>query len=104
MGCWEVRFSQTAVEDVREAAHYMQRQLGAPKAATAFLDQIEEKVSLLESLPESCPLVRDFELSRVGYRWCSVGSFLMFFTTNDSSHTVNIERILYGARDWKSLL
>lgn len=104
MATWHVIFTETAVEDIREAARYMREQLGAPHAALAFLDTVEDKVALLETQPEAYTLVRDFELAKAGYRWCAVGSFLMFFTLDAAARTVNVERVLYGSRDWKALL
>lgn len=104
MAAWNVRFTDLAVQDVREAAAYMQDQLGAPRAALRFLDELEGKVDLLKSYPESCTRVRDYELYQKGYRWCAVGNFLMFFTTDLDDRLVTIERVLYGYRDWKSLL
>lgn len=104
MSGWEVRLTQTAVEDIREAAWYMRAQLGAPGAATAFLDKVDEQVQLLSEAPKSRPLVRDFELARAGYHWCAVGGFLMFYTLDEKAAVVNVERVLYGGRDWKALL
>ena len=100
----EVRLSQTAVEDIRETAWYVRAQLGAAGAATAFLDKVDEQIQLLFEAPKSRPLVRDFELAKAGYRWRAVGSFLVFFTLDEEAAVVNVERVLYGARDWKALL
>lgn len=48
--------------------------------------------------------MRDYELARKGYRWCPVGNFMVFYTTDRERLRVVIERVLYGARDWKSLV
>lgn len=104
MADWRVSFTKTAVEDVREAAIYMREQLGAPSAALHFIDEVDKKVTLLKNRPKSFSLVRDFDLAKVGYRWCAVGNFLMFFTLDDETRYVFVERVLFGGRDWKALL
>jgi plasmid stabilization system protein ParE len=104
MSAWRVRLADTAVADIREAAAYMSDQLMNPMAADSFLDEVQAKVDMLKKNPEAFSRVRDFDLAKAGYRWCSVGNFLMFFTADEAQHLVHIERVLFGARDWKSLL
>ena len=101
---WEVQVTQTALQDLREAARYMRDALGSPAAAREFVDAFSEQVALLEVFPAGRPLVRDYELAQAGYRWCSVGSFMLFYTLDEGRRQVFVERLLYGARDWKSLL
>ncbi len=101
---WEVRVTDAAYQDLREAAAYMRDALGSPKAARDFVGEFESRVSLLETFPEGRPLVADFDLARKGYRWCPVGNFMLFYTADRESLTVMVERLLYGARDWKSIV
>ncbi|WP_130813101.1 type II toxin-antitoxin system RelE/ParE family toxin [Olsenella sp. Marseille-P4559] len=104
MSAWRVRLTDMAVADIREAAAYMADQLANPMAADDFLDEVQAKVDMLKKSPESYARARDFDLAKAGYRWCPVGSFLMFFIADDTHHFVCVERVLFGARDWKSLL
>lgn len=101
---WSVEVTETAYEDLREAAAYMRDALGSPKAATDFVAAFEAQVEALETFLEGRALVRDYELARKGYRWCPVGNFMVFYTTDRERLRVVIERVLYGARDWKSLV
>lgn len=104
MSEWDVQLTETALSDIREATWYMQSQLGAPGSAEAFLDKVDSQLDLLATAPKSRPLVRNYGLAKTGYRWCSAGNFLMFFTLDDEAHCVYVERVLYGARDWRMLL
>ncbi|MGN0071984.1 MAG: type II toxin-antitoxin system RelE/ParE family toxin [Atopobiaceae bacterium] len=104
MSAWHVRLAETAVGDIREATIYISDQLLNPKAADDFLDEVQVKIDMLGKNPEAYPRVRDFGLARAGYRWCSVGNFLMFFNVDTTRHLVYVERVLFGSRDWKSLL
>lgn len=101
---WAVDVTDTAYDDLREAAAYMRDVLGSSGAAADFVAEFESRVESLETFPEGRPLVRDYELARRGYRWCPVGNFMMFYTVDREGLRVVVERVLYGARDWKSLL
>lgn len=101
---WSVEVTETALDDVREAARYVRDQLGSPQAAARPIDQFEGQVSSLSVMPEGRPLVADYELARLGYRWCPVGKFMLFYRVDVVAHVVTAERLLYGARDWKTLL
>lgn len=101
---WDVQVTRLAHADVREAACYMRDALHSPKAARDFVEAFAAQVDALCTFPEVRPLVRDYELARRGYRWCPVGNFMLFFTADASAHVVMVERVLYGARDWKSLV
>ena len=75
-----------------------------PTAAADFIDAFEAQLEALEAFPEGRALVADYELARKGYRWCPVGNFMLFYTVDADTGMVYVERLLYGARDWKSLL
>ncbi len=104
MSEWNVQLTEAALSDIHEAIGYIRAQLGAPFAAEDFLDKVDAQVELLEKPPKSRPLVRDYGLAKAGYRWCAAGNFLMFFTLDEEMHCVYVERVLYGARDWRMLL
>lgn len=101
---WSVEVTNSAYEDLREAAAYMRDALKSPKAAADFVAAFEAQIKALETFPEERALVHDYELAKKGYRWCPVGHFMMFYTTDRECLRVVVERVLYGARDWKSLV
>ena len=101
---WNVLVTETAYQDLREAAAYMRDTLLSTKAAKTFIDVFEEAVGDLSTFPEGRPLVSDFDLAKRGYRWIPVGRFMLFYTTNRDAHTVVTERLLYGPRDWAAML
>ena len=104
MSGWTVSVTDSAYEDLREAALYMRDALKSPKAAVSFVKAFENQVEALETFPEGRPLVQDYELAKRGYRWCPVGNFMLFYTVNQEKLEVMVERVLYGAQDWKSLV
>ena len=102
---WNVLVTETAYQDLREAAAYMRDTLLPPKkAAKTFIDAFEEAVVDLSTFPEGRPLVSNLDLAKRGHRWTPVGRFMLFYTTNRDAHTVVTERLLYGPRDWAAML
>ena len=53
-------------------------------------------------MPERCPRPRDLALVAKGYRYLIVKKYLVFYVVE--SDTVQIRRILYGRRDYQSML
>ena len=101
---WNVLVTEIAYQDLREAAAYVRDTLLSTKAAKTFIDAFEEAVGDLSTLLEGRPLVSDFDLAKRGYRWIPVGKFMLFYTTDRDAHTVVVERLLYGPRDWAKML
>ena len=101
---WNVLVTETAYQDLREAAAYMRDTLLPSSAAKTLIDAFEEAVGDLSTFPEGRPLVSDFDLAKRGYRWIPVGKFMLFYTTDRGTHTVVVERLLYGPRDWAKML
>ena len=53
-------------------------------------------------MPERYPRPKDLALAAKGYRYLAVKNYLVFYVV--SGDTVQIRRILYGHRDYLSLL
>ena len=73
-------------------------------SASKMVDAIVDAVYDLEDMPEKYQLVPDDRLAALGYRKCPVKNYLVFFTADETSHVVYVERILSARRDWKNIL
>jgi toxin ParE1/3/4 len=104
MSMWDVIVTEAAFADAYDAARYMRDQLGSPEAAARFVEEFAERVDNLSAFPEARPVVSDEELAELGYRWGPVGKYMLFYRVDKKQRRVIVERLLYGARDWKSLL
>ena len=60
----------------------------------------EEAMLSLSDMPQRCPLVSDDRLSQMGYRKLIVKNYVVFFSIDEKNKVVDVERILYGRRDW----
>lgn len=60
-----------------------------------------EETPSLSNMPERCPKPKDLALAAKGYRYLIVKNYLVFYVI--VGDTVQIRRILYARRDYRSL-
>ncbi|MBQ9003965.1 MAG: hypothetical protein IJ087_19140 [Eggerthellaceae bacterium] len=68
------------------------------------MDDFEHLIGSLETLPSAHAVVRDELLALAGYRWSAVGSYMAFFTIDEESSSVNVERVLHGRMNWREIV
>jgi len=66
--------------------------------ASNYYDELIQRVSILKTLPYSCPTARDAQLRYRGYRTLVVSDFVFFFVIN--GNTVEIRRIIQSKRHY----
>ena len=69
-----------------------------------MMELLEKAMAGLSDMPQRCPLVADERLSQMGYRKLPVKNYIMFFSIDEKNNVVDVERILYGRRDWLRIL
>ena len=104
MARYRVDVSEPAESDLRDIIRYISAQLSAPMTATKMIDVIEEAIAGLADMPQKCPPVTNERLASMGYRKLVVKNYIAFFTIDEKSKVVDIERILYARRDWHRIL
>jgi len=101
---FRIDISEPAEGDLRDIVRYISSQLSAPLTALKIMEAIDEAISKLSYLPHGYPLVRDDRLASMGYHKLTIKNYIIFYTINVKEKVVEIERILYGRRDWKNIL
>lgn len=104
MECYEVFISENAQNDLRDIARYISAQLSALTTAIRMVESIEKAIDRLSEMPKSYPPVIDDRLFGMGYRKLIVKNYIVFFIINEKDRAVDVDRILYGRRDWRSIL
>jgi plasmid stabilization system protein ParE len=104
MAKYRVDISEPAESDLRDIVRYIASQLSAPISALNMMELLEEAMAGLSDLPQRCPLVADERLSQLGYRKLNVKKYVVFFSIDEKNKVVDVERILYGRRDWLRIL
>ena len=101
---YDIFITDLAERDILEIARYISAELRAPDTALRFIDEIDEAVSKLELMPYKYALVLDEHLRGHGYRKVSIKNYIVFYRIDEDRRVVNVERVLYGRRDWIRIL
>jgi addiction module RelE/StbE family toxin len=96
----EIRYLKTAECDLYGIFDYISRD--NPPAAAALLERIDHSISRLASNPYLGMVPKDVRLKNKGYRMPVVEKYLVFYIVKDK--TVQIRRIIHGARNYNFLL
>lgn len=100
MGEYKVKILPAAQEDMAEIVEYLNTL--SPQAALRYYNLLVEKIKSLSDMPERCLKPRDAQLRLRDYRFLTIENYLVFFVI--IGDTVQIRRILYGRRQYESLL
>ena len=100
MGSYNVRIYPAAKQDLLDIVDYLNT-LSAD-VALRYYDLLTEQIASLSNMPERCPRPKDLALAAKGYRYLIVEKYLVFYVV--VGNTVQIRRIIYGRRDYSSLL
>ncbi len=101
---YDVILSGTAESDIREIIRYIAVALREPATAEKMLDQFDDAIRSLVSMPERNPPVSDPDLAAMAIRLQLVGNYILFYTVDKNAHKVNIVRVQHGKRDWIKIL
>lgn len=97
---YKVKIYPAAKQDLLDIVDYLNTL--SPDAALRYYDLLTEEIAGLSYMPERCPRPKDLALAAKGYRCLLVKNYLVFYVMDRD--TVQIRRILYGRRDYSSLL
>ncbi len=97
---YKVKIYPAAQRDLAEIVDYLNTL--SKQAALKYYDILTEEIASLSTMPERYPHPKDLALTAKGYRCLTVKDYLVFYMV--VGDTVQIHRILYGRRDYQSLL
>lgn len=97
---YKVKIYPAAKQDLLDIVDYLNTL--SPDAALRYYDLLTEEIAGLSYMPERCPRPKDLALAAKGYRCLLVKNYFVFYVVDRD--TVQIRRILYGRRDYSSLL
>ena len=104
MDVYKVNVTEPAENDLRDIARYISSQLNAQTTALNMVEAIKEAIAKLETGALIHPFVRDDRLAAMGYRPLVVKNYIVFYIADEREKTVDVDRILYGRRDWANIL
>jgi toxin ParE1/3/4 len=101
---YNVKWTDTAREDLREIAFYIAEQSKDKETAKKFVGELKQKCSILETFPECGALPRDRVLRSAGQRFLSHKEYLIFYVTDEEHQTVYILAIFNGKEDYMRVM
>lgn len=104
MAQYRVDVSEPAEKDLRDIVRYITSQLSAPVSALKMMSFLEEAMAGLSDMPQRYPFVAEECLSQKRYRKIIIKNYVIFFSIDEENKVVDVERILYGRRDWLRFL
>ena len=96
MSSYEVRVTPSAMAQIWDAVCYVRDELCMPQAAVRLLDEIEEAVRGLSSMPNRFHAVGVEPLLSSGVRRMNVRGYSIFYRVDEASLTMDVLAVLYG--------
>jgi len=104
MVVYDVQHTQSSERDLLDILSYIAVDLKEPSTALRMVDTVDATIDTLSIMPQRCPLVDDERLAAMGIRKLHIKNYIAFFTVDEATEIVYIERILYARRDWLNIL
>ena len=98
----KVFFSTLARADMLEISDYISKELHNPNAALRLIRRFRDTSAQLASFPEMGAPLLTIEKQSIQYRYLICGSYMLFY--HIAAEGILIDRILYGRRDYMTLL
>jgi plasmid stabilization system protein ParE len=99
---YKINFSSYLYEDVESSINYIKYVLQNPIAAQRLKDEVKKTYKKIKGNPFIYPTVPVEHLALKGYRFTMVKNYILFFRVKEKE--INIERFLYGPRNWINIL
>ena len=99
---FKIKFSNYVYEDTESSINYIKFVLQNPIAAQKLKKEIKKAYRKIKENPFIYPSVPVEHLAARGYRFIMVMNYMLFFRVKEK--IINVERLLYGPRDWINIL
>ena len=98
----KVIISDAAYADLDETFSYIACGLNSPNAAQNLIDKVFDSIELLGEFPLIGFVPKNEVLKTRGYRLLPIDNYIVFYIPKDEK--VHVIRIMYGRRDWETIL
>ncbi|WP_455195240.1 type II toxin-antitoxin system RelE/ParE family toxin [Eubacterium ramulus] len=98
------RLTKRAESDLDGIVSYIAVELANPKAASDFVDKLQDNIEEARTFPESGSQVNNEFLQVKNVRKKLVGNYIMYYLTNEEEKAIYILRIVYGKRNMDEIL
>ena len=98
----DIKYTKIALSDLDAIADYIENELFNPIAAYNTVNKIQDSIDNLSTFPLMGKSLSSVVNINTDYRFLVCGKYLAFYRYEDN--TVFIDRIIYGKRDYISIL
>jgi len=99
-----VFLTSPAESDLVGISDYITFELGEPSIAKNLISRIKKAVLSLDEMPHRHAEIDASLVGVNGVRFRVESNYLIFYKINEYDTSVRVLRILYGKRDWQSIL
>ena len=75
-----------------------------PNIAERYAELIKNEINTLKYNPQKFAIIDYDMIKKYKFRKLIIKNYIAFYRINEDEKIVNVERILYGATDWKNKL
>lgn len=101
---WGYQLTQKANADLDDIVRYIALELSNPKAASDFVDKLQEMIEEARFFPDSGSLVINEFTPNVAVRKKLIGNYVMYYLPDPTEKVIFILRIVYGRRSIDEIL
>ena len=101
---YKLKFSEYIFNDVESSVEYIKNNLKNPVASQRLKNEVKTAYKKIKLNPLIYPAVPIEHLGKKGFKFCMIKNYMLFFKVKKDENIVNIERFLYGPRDWITIL
>lgn len=101
---YNVELSIQAKEDYKGIIRYIKYKLLEPNIAERYAELIKNEINTLRYNPQKFAIIDYDMIKKYKFRKLIIKNYIAFYRINEDEKIVNVERILYGATDWKNKL
>lgn len=99
---YNIEYSMEAKQDLIDIKRYIKYNLQEPNTAQKLITKIKKEIDSLKDNPEMYSIIDDDIIKRFKIRKLIVDNYIVFYRINDEN--IQIVRVMYGRRNWITLL
>ena len=99
---YNIEYSMEAKQDLIDIKRYIKYNLQEPNTAQKLITKIKKEIDSLKDNPEIYSVIDDDIIKRFKIMKLVVDNYIVFYRINDEN--IQIVRVMYGRRNWITLL
>ena len=99
---YNIEYSMESKQDLIDIKRYIKYNLQEPNTAQKLITKIKKEIDSLKDNPEMYSIIDDDIIKRFKIRKLIVDNYIVFYRINDEN--IQIVRVMYGRRNWITLL